>query len=195
MIRNLCTKGMLLENGNLVFQGDVEDTLSKYLHKNKAAYNHDLTKRTDRSGKGNYLFEKIEFKTANKESEILKSGDEISIISTIKILNHYKTNLECAFAIIDENGNHVTDLGNYYTNEKLNSTNKDKLEIWCRLDELSLNAGKYSINCWLCTGRGLEDYIINVGIFEIAFGDYFETGRSVPQNKGCVLMKQKWNIY
>ena len=51
MIRNLCTKGMLLENGNLVFQGNVEDTLSKYLHKNKAAYNHDLTKRTDRSGK------------------------------------------------------------------------------------------------------------------------------------------------
>ena len=61
--------------------------------------------------------------------------------------------MECAFAIIDENGNHITDLGNYYTNEKLNSTNKDKLEIWCRLDELSLNAGKYSINCWLCTDR------------------------------------------
>ena len=108
--------------------------------------------------------------------------------------NPFNTNIQCAIAIFDHNGNILTDLSNYFTNDSLIPGKEKSFEIKCKLQEFNLNAGTYRYNCWLSTDIELEDYVLNAGTFVINEGDFFSTGKSLPLNKGSVLVNQEWNI-
>jgi hypothetical protein len=108
--------------------------------------------------------------------------------------NPFETNIECAISIYDKDGNILTDLSNFFTNESLLPGKQNSFEIRCRLREVNLNAGTYSYNCWLSTDIELEDFVVNAGTFSIKDGNFFSTGKSLPSNKGSLLLDQEWKL-
>ena len=68
-IKQLCTSGILLENGNISFAGPVQDTIDKYRCISENVVNVDLEHRTDRIGNGIIKVRKIIFRDIQ--------GDEI----------------------------------------------------------------------------------------------------------------------
>ena len=51
-VRNLCKKGILLENGIISYMGKVDETINQYLSVNPNALKETISKRTDRVGNG-----------------------------------------------------------------------------------------------------------------------------------------------
>ncbi|MDC0156694.1 ABC transporter ATP-binding protein [Verrucomicrobia bacterium] len=194
MIRNLCTRCIMLENGKIKHDGEVEETLRKYLSGSSDKKGIAISERTDRRGKNNYIVQDITFLGIEKNDRTILCGSDIEI--TVKVVSKipFETNIQCAIAIFDNNGNILTDLSNFFTNDSLIPGKQNCFEIKCRLSEVNLNAGTYRYNCWLSTDIELEDHVLNAGTFIINEGNFFFTGKSLPLNKGSVLLNQKWII-
>jgi lipopolysaccharide transport system ATP-binding protein len=194
MIRNLCTRCILLENGRLKHEGEVENTISKYLLGESNIKKYDLSKRKDRKGKNNYRIKEISFNSTGEKDDLITSGSDIEISILVETKKPFNTNIECAISIFDNSGNILTDLSNFFTNESLKPGKKKKFIIKCKIRKVNLNAGEYRFNCWLSTDIELEDFVINAGTFTINHGDFFSTGKSMPEDKGNVLMNQEWAL-
>ena len=194
MIRNLCTRCIMLENGKIKNDGEVEETVRKYLSGNSDNKGVTLSERTDRRGKNNYTVQDITFSGTEKNDYTILCGSDIEITVKVVSKNPFNTNIQCAIAIFDNNGNILTDLSNYFTNDSLIPGKENSFEIKCKLPEINLNAGTYRYNCWLSTDIELEDYVLNAGSFVINEGDFFSTGKSLPLDKGSVLVDQEWFI-
>ena len=64
-IRQLCNKGVLLENGRLTFIGDIKETIAKYTGVNRDNLHMPLATRTDRVGDGRIKLQNVLFKNAD----------------------------------------------------------------------------------------------------------------------------------
>ena len=64
-VRNLCNRGIFLENGEVVCDGEVEEVIEKYLNINKNSVDKNLKNLINRKGNGKFKFEYIEFYDEN----------------------------------------------------------------------------------------------------------------------------------
>jgi len=64
-VRNLCNRGIYLENGKVVCDGEFEKVVEKYLVINKNLENKNLKNLINRKGNGKFKFEYIEFYDEN----------------------------------------------------------------------------------------------------------------------------------
>ena len=79
-IRQLCNRGVLLESGLITFDGDIQDTIERYVGLNSSSLLSSLATRTDRVGNGKVKLQEIVFRDAN-DNEIydLFTGDFLKI--------------------------------------------------------------------------------------------------------------------
>lgn len=192
MIRNLCTRCIMFENGRIKHDGAVEETIKRYLSVSSDKQEINLSERKDRKGKNNYKIQDVKFCAKKKNDDIIKSGTDVEITIEVVSRNPFDTNIECAISIFDKDGNILTDLSNFFTNDSLLPGKQNRFAIKCIIREVNLNAGTYSYNCWLSTDIELEDFVVNAGTFSIKDGDFFSTGKSLPTNKGSLLLSQEW---
>lgn len=75
-VKNLCTRGVVLEDGKSVFSGNTGAAVDYYLNNKKMNLKTSLSNRKDRTGSGEIKFSKIEFlnKEDNSISEILSGS-------------------------------------------------------------------------------------------------------------------------
>ncbi|HSR18501.1 MAG TPA: ABC transporter ATP-binding protein, partial [Ignavibacteriaceae bacterium] len=73
-IQSLCSRVILLKNGQLFTDGSVEETLSAYLSLLEKNSNSDLLFRTDRKGKGRCKITCIEIYIPDIRSQVLMTG-------------------------------------------------------------------------------------------------------------------------
>ena len=64
-VRNLCTSGLLLENGMIAYRGEVDEAIDRYLSINYEDTSTPLLDRKDREGNGRIRFSNIIFKDKN----------------------------------------------------------------------------------------------------------------------------------
>nr|HMS63834.1 polysaccharide ABC transporter ATP-binding protein [Ignavibacteria bacterium] len=79
-VKNLCSRGMILEHGKITYQGKTDEVVSKYLSVNSSVNETDLKDRTDRTGGEHFRFTDVILKDSNGEnlSQII-SGDPLLI--------------------------------------------------------------------------------------------------------------------
>jgi lipopolysaccharide transport system ATP-binding protein len=49
--------------------------------------------------------------------------------------------------------------------------------------------GRYYLTLFVTSNFVIADWIQNCAVFDVEYGDFFGTGRSVPQGQGNLLMK------
>ena len=64
-VKQLCTSGVLLENGMVSYRGPIDETIEKYLAFNTDGLEQKLADRTDRIGNGRIRFKDVLFKNIN----------------------------------------------------------------------------------------------------------------------------------
>lgn len=79
-VKNLCYKGILLENGQLAMSGPIDSVINEYLVGNAKNQTSSLSDRKDRIGDGSLRVEKITFRNAEGE-EVHEAfcGQELTI--------------------------------------------------------------------------------------------------------------------
>ena len=164
-VRSLCTRGLLLEHGSSIYEGDIDSTVGYYLDKNKTKTSKSFV------------------------SPLAFSEDQIVRIKSFKILSKIQTGSEFCFEFVIESrySNTVELAVGFVTsqNEKVyqvfsghSSAPFDLTEgiqvIRGSIKQLPLTAGNYTLNLW--AGSGKLQYVFHKEALniEVVLGGYRE---------------------
>ena len=180
-VKNLCTRGLILQHGKVVFQGDIESSISKYLSVDESVEKIILEKRTDRAGNNKFKFMGIRLKDkSNKEISQLISGEEVSIEMNYECEESLKGNLIISIAFMDVYGDtkamFVTDeMGVKFENPEKQGT------IYLKIPRLLLRSDNYFIKLFASLNttqtNDVLDSIENVIQVPVLQGDFWKTGK------------------
>ncbi len=195
-VLNLCKRCVLLVNGVAVTQGKPEEVVEAYMQTTKKGVQIKLAERKDRQGDGRLRFIDtwIEDDKGNRVRAV-RTGQTLKIVALYKMREgETLKNLWVAFAIANQRGIKITDLGNVYTGDRFNGNVPRVGRVECVVPELSLNRGTYSYNVSAdSAGSGTEDWVLQAGWFEVEGGDFYGTGR-IPDTDRLVFMKHRWKL-
>jgi len=197
-IKTLCTSAVLLDNGMISQRGTPEDIVAKYLQVNNDYITIPIGQRTDRNGSGIIKFD--EFDILNNKgimSSFAVTGEDIYFRIRFKISNQLKTMpvpLEITIRVCDENGNIVTALSSFFTDESPIGIECIR-EVICYIPNLPLLKGQYSLSLWCATSAEQQDWVENAIKLVVEEGNYFNsshTWRPLPKRHGRLVIPQKW---
>lgn len=180
-IRSLCTKALVLKDGQFVYEGTAEEAVDFYLQPEEDIVHQNLLEREDRTGNGKIRFSNIEilnWKSENIDAAI--SGDPLKIKIHFKIENNVKERLILGFSIKDFDQNikalAVSDEFDVDINRII-----DKGFIIINFDEFMMRGGKYSITLTLSGHSTLAenhiDRLENAFELNVLQGDYNKIGK------------------
>ena len=182
-VKNLCTKGIILVNGEIIHSGTAEESVDYYLKKTMELSDIAVSERTDREGNGLVKFNAVNIENENgSRVRNIISGKSCKFI--IDYINFSKEPLDKLFfgiTIYDANEMITTII----TTDELGVNliiNKEKGAIIIDIDNLLLRAGKYTMMLFLShkensgANNVVFDRITNVIEFVVEKGDFWETG-------------------
>lgn len=193
-IQNLCTKGVLMENGTISFAGKIEEVVQRYLDSNSESENEqNLVDRKDRKGSGTLKFTNwIAYKDKPKMGVVEQaiSGKQFFIEL------HYEVNSDINNVIFSL-GIFSSSSKAFYTtilSEAIGKTfnvKKGKGKVIIMIDKFPFTEGQYSINLLAKTNYSTLDWIIDAGVFSVVNGDYYGTGILPAKGRQGVLLEFK----
>lgn len=182
-VRNLCSRGILLKNGEISYEGDINDVVQKYMTSN-VSIESSVENRKERLGSG---FAKItNVKVLN---DTIKTGDCFEVEMEYKNLSQFKIT-EFGISIWKIDDTKVISLSSNLKNELEDI--KDKGIVTCIIDCLPLVKGSYILNVFVSTSEGVADYLERLLMFEVEDSNYFKTGKSVDPNWGTIVLDHYW---
>ncbi len=186
-IKSLCNKGVLLQNGQLVTTGNMDDVVNTYVNK-KLNNESDLSLIKSRKGIGEIEFTKIEISTLLPNNEI-HSGKKIEF--TI----HYKTkvftenaNYEFTIEILNSIGSPLCKLNSSFVNKNLQINSNNGI-LKFTINELNLNVGKYAINLLVTKNHIFVDYLAEAYSFEVNESDFYNNRKKYDASYQGVYQK------
>ena len=198
MIENLCSRTILLSNGNVEKQGDTKEVLVYYLKDviETAIFDNDLATRVNRSGCGSIILTsfRVEDYKGNKLSAV-QSGMDIVFVFGYKCQKTKNLDkVDIGFSIHSTFNNQTfTVLYSSYKGTTFDAI-YDKGFFQCRIDHFPFSAGKYLIGARI-TVNGVEaDWPFDgVGFIEVVEGDFFGTGNKGFDGNTPFLVDGKWS--
>jgi lipopolysaccharide transport system ATP-binding protein len=180
-IRSLCNEILILNSGKVIFRGNVDEGVNKYLSQTQKGMNDSLCNRTDREGNGLFKFENIKITNeGNEEASSFFSNDSLAIsirfskkeidVEKIIISIGFKDQFNelIAFFTTDEMGFKLNDFSNDF-----------KLSI----PALGLRPGVYSV--WLLAtyettaASDFCDVIEGAASITVLANDFWNTGKVI----------------
>ncbi len=195
-IQALCSKGLLIQEGKVGFNGTAKNAINQYLSSFADEKSRDLSQRKDRQGNGDIKIARIEVKDdcGNKE-EPFKIGSklEFQITYTAKYTIKYP---RVTLGIYDAMGMGCARFDTRVTADLPNSINKSG-KITCLTESINLKPGRYYINAAFFRQEIMEDYLIRAAFFDISESDYFKTGimfMDFEKEVLRVLLRHRWKV-
>jgi lipopolysaccharide transport system ATP-binding protein len=199
MISSLCSRCILLREGNLALMGNTEAVVEKYKVASSPNLNVPLSKRDDRRGSGDLRFTKLRVLGDTPEA-----GDEPGYVSScqpVKFVVEYSTlngepikDLDVAIRISSIYGDPLVTFNSRFQNERF-STSPAQGELICSISNLPLLYGTYRIDLWAGVRGVTADYIEGAGKLEVMEKDVFGTGRLPKRKKhGVFIVPFSWNL-
>lgn len=190
-IRTLCTRAVVLSQGQLVYSASAEDAVNYYLTSEKVDLSINLADRKDRLGNGKLLFTKISM--LNEKGKVcteIVSGDKV------KFLIEYRTNAEImanrfllGVTFWDKDEHRLLGFTSDEMGLELKSLEKSGQFI-LEIPSLSLRGGAYDIKLVATEGgtqiENMLDNITRAMSISVLPGDYWNVGR--PNRSGSMVI-------
>ena len=185
-VKSLCTRGIVLEHGKVVFEGGIDNTISKYLQREKVDFKlKDIKIRT---GNRKVLFQNVKV-FGVKESLTPVTGGEMTIL--FEIINKElldSKDIRFDMRIEDDFGQRLTWVSSSLKEiENVNNTNQIRLTFL----KNPFDKGFYFATIYLEVNNEAADLIENAFSFEIEEGDYFLSGKKIPQGQSKLFVDFK----
>lgn len=163
-VKQLCTMGMIFENGKLVYVNDMQNTISNYysrqLSKNSGSYFREGNKKAE------FLTFQILDDLQNERKDFLM-GEDIFIKFSIKF-NQEIANLEIGLNVKNQNHDVMFHICNYDDEFLIAEKNGGVRNILVKIPILSLTPGSYILDVGAVIGE--EKIDILEGFEEITIG-------------------------
>lgn len=193
-IQKLCQKVILLEAGKVVAVGKTNDVIGTYLKNNPLTQEGAaLRGRKDRKGHGRVKLISFFVESNGKRVDHLQTGGQYTFCFGYETADGKPAkNLNVALSITTDSGTPLI-----YTSSRL--TNQDIINapahgiIKCEVSQkFPLTEGLYRIAANLSVDGNQEDFIKNLGVFEVKSGDFYNTGINIPHSP--IYIEQDWGV-
>jgi lipopolysaccharide transport system ATP-binding protein len=186
-VKSLCTRGIVIENGKVVFEGGIDDSINYYLANKKDITNVKLIDRKDRVGSG-----KVKIIDVSIDINGIMTDSSFKIELSYESSDEKVQINEFGISIWDLRENKIISISSTFKNQLNNLPNNGK--VICEIMKLPLVKGIYSINCFVASIFGLEDYIENILQFEVIENDIYGTGKTINPEWGMIAVDHNWLI-
>lgn len=196
-IQSLCKRAVLLEAGRIKAIGKTADVIGIYLKNNPLSQEGAMLRsRKDRKGRGNVKLVSFFVESDGKRVDSLHTGGHYTFCFGYETTDGKPTkNLNIGSAINADNGNPLSLNWGKYTMQDTNDA-PAKGTIRCEIKQkFPFTPGMYHISANLFSGSDMEDYIKNLGVFEVKEGDFYGTGMPVQRGMVPMHLEQNWTIH
>lgn len=195
-IQQLCTSGLLIEQGQAVYCGPIADTISAYLGSMERVTGQDISARTDRKGDGRINVRAVTLHDANGATiQTAICGQPLSVrlhyTSCFEGTSHI---VNAAFNLRSSSGVVLTCFANVQTGPiRMPLYREGFLE--CRWPKVAMRSGDYFSNVFVAVDGETSDWVENAFRLSIEDGDFFGTGEMLARNSGEILFPQHWSSH
>ena len=196
-VRQLCTRGILLRNGSIYFQGSVEDTVDTYLKSSASICASYSIKDAPRLNKGNGDIKFVSADVVDSCGNIVqaKCGQPFCLRIGMQVKDGGCLSVSNSLAIYDLDGRQLITLPAYVTIGTYNLSSGLHY-AYCYIKKLPLAVGEYRMGFWVGANGECYDHIDAVVPLSVAEDVYFTSGRTIAsrlQGK-VVLVEHSWKI-
>ncbi len=196
-IQSLCTKAILLENGKIKAMGKTDEVIATYLKNNPLTQEGStLRERKDRRGKGEVKLVSFFVEDNNGERvSSLETGGHYTLCFGYETADEKPTqNLHIGSQITADDGTPLALNWGKNTKQEINKASA-KGVIRCEIKQkFPFNPGLYHISANLFRDNEIEDYIKNLGVFEVKEGDFHNLGIKTEKDGRHITLEQDWSI-
>jgi lipopolysaccharide transport system ATP-binding protein len=190
LVRTLCRRAVLIEDGTVIRDGDADSTVAHYLARLENDAAMDLASRPRRKGRGRVRISRFELGSADRAiTGPVEPGQAVRFVfhatSTLP-------GLQCSFTIYDSVGQPVTSFDSASQSVRDITGTEGPLRFVCELDELLLLPGRYRINAALTCGGDVEDHVEGAALLEVAEGVARHRPVVSQTGYGSVFMHHRW---
>jgi len=198
-VMELCSRGIILKDGQISYGGDIKSVVDQYLNINlNENKSRNLKEITNRSGNGRIRFTKYKIlDTEGKEIEKIVSGQNIAIqiyfeVHTKEVLPP----LHFSLHVVKEDNTPLFHISNSITNgeEFKFDAGSNKGSVTCEIEGFPLQSGKYFFNLFCSDMYNVYDSIDFAGVLQVEPGNFFSSGRMPLKSLGDFLVSNKWSI-
>jgi lipopolysaccharide transport system ATP-binding protein len=193
-VKNLCTRAILLQRGEITYEGEPGDVVDYYL-KNAAMATSEKTGFSLENRKGNGKFVVTNFEFLNSKMEpvvVLETGMDVNMRVSYKTS---ESNPNPVVNILISNSYHQV-IGNLLTRIAHNGVLRLQKEgsIVCNIPKLPFLPGRYSIDILLKYDYDVTDHIEGLTVMEVEKGDFYGTGKVQDAMKDGMLVDHNWAV-
>ncbi|MBD3583443.1 ABC transporter ATP-binding protein [Flavobacterium selenitireducens] len=182
-VQNLCSRGIVLKNGAMSFDGNVDMAVGDYLKQSISSgiIDHNVT----RVGNGAIRLREIAVYGSDRHIKP-QTGQPFTMEFSFDNPNFVDIgDLGFDVRIDDYLGQRIA----WFSNTILPSSRTGTVEsLRFMIEKLSLNDGLYYVTIQATVQKQVADWIQNVYSFEVSEGDFFGSGKRVPSAQSKVVM-------
>ena len=187
-VKNLCHKGVVLNNGKIAFNGNINDVIDYYLNGQVIRSEIRLSDIKERQGDRSIFFEEIRcYDSDGHQRDTFRIGESLTIELLLTTDSRFD---RCSKSRIDIGinnnlGERIAWLSTFIFSEKA-SVNNGTIKF--RIPHINLQQGTYNINLYSTVDDNVADWIQNVAKLQIEPFDYYHTGRDIPADQGQFII-------
>lgn len=193
-IKSLCTEAILLKRGKTELTGSVQKCVSEYLVSNENKSTFVDLETIPRDGNGKVIFST--FHIENEDGQIIENiltGDNICFVFKLKINDKKAKRISVGFSLHNVYDDMQSYLYSAFQEKYYSSNGDDYLIIKCLLNDFPFSQGRLSVKGRIEVDGEQSDWpSISLGMFDIEFGDFYNTGVTV-ENIAPFLIKGTWD--
>lgn len=141
-VKALCNKGIVMQKGELVFNGEIQDAIDFYQTENVKSRSTQF-KKNAHSPKTNEYVELVDFEIVPRNGKLLTMFSGIDFVLKFNSYVEHKT-IDLTFEVVSQDDVIVFHNGATVTPE--NNSEIGEYQVTCSLPDQLLNAGIYSVN-------------------------------------------------
>lgn len=193
-IQSLCQRTILLEAGKIKVMGQTNEVIAQYLENSPLTQEGStLALRRDRKGKGNVKITSFFVEQNGQRVDYLKTGGFYTFCFGYQSNNNKPlNNVSLAMAISTKSNQPLILNWSKMTNQDFNQASSHGM-IRCTIKQkLPLAEDIYNLSVNLFVDNEVEDFIKNLGVFEVKSGNFFGQAENIKHSP--IYLEQNWSI-
>jgi homopolymeric O-antigen transport system ATP-binding protein len=198
-VESFCSRGIVLEQGKLVFDGPVKGAIQFYLkslRRNGTASSSDvidLRSSSGRPAKYRPQLKKLELFDGNDQPlrGTLPAGDSLKAVIQVELENP-SLNVDVELGFYTLNGERVCTAHSAYEPLRNHKRRMGEQIFMCEIESLPLVPGEYKIHVGLDIALREVDCVEDAARLTVVPSDFYGTG--ILPTKGVFLLNNRWSL-
>jgi lipopolysaccharide transport system ATP-binding protein len=196
-IENLCTRGIVLHQGKLHYDGSAKDAIQYYLNSLSTLSGTGHVVELDGVGERRAivapLLRRLEFFTENEQP--LTEG--LPIGSRLKVKVHFDlpkptASFNVGLGFNNSYGQRIFTAHSMFEPNRSTEEHVGRQVFNCEIPSFTLMAGEYGVKVWIDLKGSQADAIEDAAKIRVLESDFYGTGK-VPWN-GALVLKHRWYL-